>query len=264
MGLSALAAALTINVVLPVAPSMATLVSCLVPAIVVYWVVNSAILGAAMSAGGSRAFVSTFLELIKSETEMLVFAFAGGLCGLVMLEVSTWIGLVALVVVLIAADLLVISRPRPATVRMRHPGLGAAITQIGALSLAAGGSFVLAAPVGSFAAAAIGAIAASLLTFIVILVFYRRRMDAWHPRIAIGVVWADAPATAISAIVGSVAASASLVIGGAVAAGAGAATIAVAHWRRRRRAADDEDDALALALVELALLDRPQGSTPAS
>jgi len=230
----------------------------------VYWVLNNLLIAAALTFASSERFTELSTELIKSETEMLVFAFAGGLCGLVMLEVSTWIGLVALVVVLIAADLLVISRPHPATVRMRHPGLGAAITQIGSLSLAAGGSFVLADLVGPFAAAGIGAIAGSLLTFIVILGFYRRRMDAWHPRIAIGVVWADAPATAISAIVGSVAASVSLVIGAGVAAGAGAAAIAVAQWRRRRCAAADEDDAIALALVELALLDRPKGSTPAS
>lgn len=264
IGLSAMSAAWTVALLRPDPTDGFQLIACLAPAIVVYWFVNSAILGAAMAVGGSGSFNRHFAQLIKSETEMLVFAFAGGLCGFLMLEVDTWVGVLALALVLVAVDVLVISKPRPATVRMQHPGLAAAIGRMTTLLVSAGAAFGFTELLGPIGAAPLGAVAGGLLTFVTILGVYRRRMSAWEPQIALGVVWADAPEVIAAAVAGSVAASAGWVAGGIVVVVAVAAALAATRWRQGRRDDDDEKDALALALVQLALLDRPEHATPAS
>jgi hypothetical protein len=51
------------------------------------------------------------MALIRSDTVMLVFGLGGGLCGVVMVEVGTWVGLSTLVALLVALDVFVISVP---------------------------------------------------------------------------------------------------------------------------------------------------------
>jgi hypothetical protein len=264
IGMSAMAAAWTVELLRPEPADGLQLIACLAPAIVVYWVVNSAVLGAAMAVNGSGSFNHHVAQLIRSETEMLVFAFAGGLCGFVMLEVGTWVGVLALALVLVAVDVLVISKPRPATVRMQHPGLAAAVGRMTTVAVSAGAAFGFTELVGPIVAAPLGAVAGGVLTFATIVGVYWRRMSAWEPQIALGVVWADAPQVIAAAVAGSVAASVGWVAGVVVVIVAVAVAFAATRWRERRRDDEDEKDALALAIVQLALLDRPEHATPAS
>ena len=62
-----------------------------------YWMLNNALVGAALALVQKRALWVFVWELIRSETVMLVFAVGGAMCGLVMVEVSRWTGIAALV-----------------------------------------------------------------------------------------------------------------------------------------------------------------------
>ena len=55
--------------------------------------------------------IKSAIDLIKSDTVMLVFAVGGALCGLVMTEVAPWVGIVALAASLVALDVFVLSVP---------------------------------------------------------------------------------------------------------------------------------------------------------
>lgn len=75
-----------------------------------YWLLNNAVVGSAVGLVQGRGF-SCVWPLIRSDTVMLVFGLGGGLCGVVMVEVGTWVGLSTLVALLVALDVFVISVP---------------------------------------------------------------------------------------------------------------------------------------------------------
>jgi hypothetical protein len=75
-----------------------------------YWLVNNAIVGTAIGLT-YRRWRSTVVQLIRSDTVMLVFGFGGALCGIVMVEIGVGVGFAALVALLVALDVFVISVP---------------------------------------------------------------------------------------------------------------------------------------------------------
>ncbi len=77
----------------------------------VFWVLNNSIIGFAISAAQGRGAPRTIAGLIRSEAEMLVFAFLGFLTGYLFVEVGTWAGTIGLVALLVLVDVAVIRRP---------------------------------------------------------------------------------------------------------------------------------------------------------
>lgn len=227
-------------------------------AVVAYWLVNSTLLASASVLLRGGELRPTLLVLIRSETVMLVFALVGAWCGLVFIEVGTWEGVLALGGVLVAVDVLVISRPRPSTVRARHAGLPAAAARGVALLAAFGISFEVARGLNNVVAIPFGAIAGELIIFVATLGLLRRGLHCWDPVVAMGVAVADAPMVVLAALTGAVMVWAG-VVGAAVAASVGLALVGVrGWWRRRERVEPVRDEAAeerAHAIVEMALLD---------
>lgn len=78
---------------------------------VVYWCTNNIIVSFAIAISNRENILKTIWLLIRSDLAMLVFGFAGALCGVAMLTVSPWVGIVALVSLLVLLDVFVISAP---------------------------------------------------------------------------------------------------------------------------------------------------------
>ncbi len=83
-----------------------------IAAVAAYWFANNSILGIAIAIFERVPIVPRVVDLIRSETEMLLFALGGAGCGYLMATVSPIVGLLGLVLLLIAVDVLVIRRPR--------------------------------------------------------------------------------------------------------------------------------------------------------
>jgi hypothetical protein len=223
----------------------------------VYWFINNLATGAALTIV-TRDRVSPG-TLLRSETQMLVFAVAGALCGLLFLEVGLWAGAISLIVVLVAVDLLVISRPRPSSTRANHTGLATAATRVAGGGLAALAAFVLGAALYPVVGAVLGAAAGIIGLAVASLIALRRRSGIWDVQLAIGLALADAPYVAVASVAGGVGAATTLGIG-AVVAIAGALAVGVVLSRRRRsiEQARRLDDTEILAMLELVRAERRQ------
>ena len=110
-GLSALAAAAFVALVVDSGSPPRALVIAAFPTAIVYWIVNSTLLSIATTSLRGGSVVKSAMDLIKSDTVMLVFAVGGGLCGLVMTEIAPWVGIVTLAASLVALDVFVLSVP---------------------------------------------------------------------------------------------------------------------------------------------------------
>jgi hypothetical protein len=230
-------------------------------AILAYWLVNNILIGVVLAVVSGDRLSAKVLDLIRSETEMLLFALAGALCGLLFFEVGTWAGAVALAMVLVAVDVMVISRPHPYSVRMRHPGLPATVGR--AVACAAGVSAAYAATrwITVFVGVPIGVTVTLALATVVALGLLRHRVHAWDVSLAAGVALADAPYALVAGCAGAVAAAVGMSMGAIVA----AIGLVLATWMvslRQRRAVDASAEADRVhAIVERALLDAPQTSS---
>lgn len=224
-----------------------------------YWCANSVLLGAATALLGRAPFARTTIDLLRSETQMLVFAVAGALCGLLFLEVGLWAGAISLIVVLVAVDLLVISRPRPSSTRANHAGLATTATRVAGGGLAALAAFVLGTALYPVVGAVLGAAAGIIGLAVASLIALRRRSGIWDVQLAIGLALADAPYVAVASVAGGVGAATTLGIG-AVVAIAGALAVGVVLSRRRRsiEQARRLDDTEILAMLELVRAERRQ------
>lgn len=223
-----------------------------------YWMLNNALVGAALALVQKRALWVFVWELIRSETVMLVFAVGGAMCGLVMVEVSRWTGIAALVALLVALDVFVISVPAgPTTLRaawkmMVSRAAAAAVgCAVGAAIPRAIGSAVVGALLGGIFGLAAG-LATVTLVALVRLRLARARVDG---ALLLGFVVAEVALPAIGTASGIVGAFAGL--GPAIATAAGlviAASIA-ALWRRRADEPEVIDEDFLLATVAEAMFD---------
>jgi len=232
-----------------------------VPAVLLYWFVNSAVLAAAMALLERGQFRATFGSLVRSETQMIFFALLGGLCGLLVLEVGLWEGAAALVGVLVAVDMVVIARPRPFTVRMQHPGLMERLSQAASICGAGVVSYLAAGPLGPVAAWLAAMAFGAGTTFVVTALTLRSRVGAWDAPLALGVAMADAPLIVVAAVAGCVAGAVGPVPALVVGIVASASVLLGRAWQQRRSTPEPVDDVAALAILELALAERREGST---
>jgi hypothetical protein len=257
-GLSGAAAAAVVTLWAPAGASPLMLALLGLPATVVYWAANSFLLAVATSSlRGGSVWPSTW-ELIRSDTVMLVFAVGGALCGVVMTEVGPWVGIVALVAVLVSLDVFVISVPAgPAVLwsawRMALARLVAgAVAGFGAagVAVAVGGD-----PLGGFVALGAGialGLTAAVMIAIVRLVPGGGELDV---SLLAGFAVAELPLVILASSAG--------VIGAEVGAAAGLLTASalvivvsvLAAWRRHRDRPVPVDDAVLLAAVTEAIID---------
>src|SRR5262249_11922074 len=77
-------------------------------ALVAFWLVNSAVLAVAVAAIQGRNWLSVASDLIRSDTALVPFAVCGLACGYLIEATTAWMGWLALLATLAAADLLVI------------------------------------------------------------------------------------------------------------------------------------------------------------
>ena len=190
---------------------------------------------------------------------MLVFAFGGGICGVVMAEVGVWAGLSTLVALLVALDVFVISVPAGLSV----------LRSAWAIVLARGVSGGVAGTVGAvvtrgLAISALGAIAGLVAGMvagalvIVLIVGARLLVRHRHVDLAVlgGLVTAEFAFPVIGATCGVAVAVAGLSTGLIISSGVVVVGSLAVAWRRRSRNVSPpvDDDVLMAAVVE-AMLD---------
>lgn len=259
-GVSGLVAGLVVYAIdsMTVLPSEALVGLAAIPAVAAYWACNSFLIGAATAALGGRNVVAAIGELVRSETVMLVFAVGGAMCGLVMVEVSRWTGIAALVALLVALDVFVISVPAgPTTLRaawrmMVSRVAGAAVGGVvGAAIPRAVGSAVVGAILGGTIGLAAG-LATVTLVALVRLRLASARIDG---TLLLGFVVAEVALPAIGTVSGVVGAFAGLGPAIVTAAGLVIAASLAALWRRRAGKPEVIDEDLLLATVAEAMFD---------
>ena len=230
----------------------------IVVAVCIYWLLNNVLIGVAMSFVHRTSPRTLAWELVRSETAMLAFAFGGAICGLVMVEVSRWTGIAALVALLIALDVFVISVPAgPATLRSAWKMIVSRVVgaAVGGVVGAAVPKVLASAFVGALVGGVLG-LAAGLATVTLVALVRLRRSGAYLDRtVLVGFVLAEVALPAIGTAAGVVGALAGLGPGIATAAGLVIAASFVAGWRRRATNDDGVDDDLLLAAVTEAMFD---------
>lgn len=226
-------------------------------AVFAYWFLNNLAIGTVLSTMTPGPAWRHIVELLRSETEMLGFALAGALCGLLFIEVGVWAGALSLVLVLGAVDVLVISRPGPSSERTDHRGLAAALARTVSLAAGAAVSFALAEALHPLVGLVAGIATAIVVMTALTTVMLQRRLGAWDLRLAGGVALADAPYAAVAAIAGVVTALTDPAIGVAVASVGLVGVGGLLALRRHRVIAEPEvDDTQLLAMLELARAER--------
>jgi hypothetical protein len=257
-GLAALAGAGVFAIVTSRNSGSGDLALGLVLAVSTYWLVDNLLVAAALSSDRGGGFVDKAIDLVRSEPEMLLFGVAGGLVGLLFLEVGTWVGTAALVLVLVLVDVTVTSsanRASGARVQVMVSRLAIAC------SLAAGAALV-ASDLLSVGAVVVGVLVGAGVLFCWSTVAIWRRLRSWEFALAVGLVVPDLPIILLMSVGGFLAATAgALVALAVVTVGVTVGAIALSSWPRRPAANDPDEDLLITAAVELALLDRPDAPT---
>jgi hypothetical protein len=255
---STLAAAAVFNLVWW--PSLQAFLDVLIAGLIAtlaYWAVNCVMLAGATAIIGRKRFWPMTIELVRSETEMLGFALAGALCGLLFIEVGIWAGALALVLVLAAVDVLVISRPRPSSERTKHQGLAAVLARATGLLIGGGCAFAVAGVVHPLAGLVAGIASAVAVMTVLAMTMFHGALGTWDVRLGGGVAVADLPFALVAAIAGVVAATIDPAIGVGVASIGLVGTGGLLAWRRHHVGAEPEiDDAELLAMLELARAER--------
>jgi hypothetical protein len=237
--------------------SVVSLAAGTVLAVLVYWSLNNLAIGTVLSTIAPGGALTQILELVRSETEMLGFALAGALCGLLFIEVGIWAGALALVLVLAAVDVLVISRPRPSSERTKHQGLAAVLARATGLLIGGGCAFAVAGVVHPLAGLVAGIASAVAVMTVLAMTMFHGALGTWDVRLGGGVAVADLPFALVAAIAGVVAATIDPAIGVGVASIGLVGTGGLLAWRRHHVGAEPEiDDAELLAMLELARAER--------
>jgi hypothetical protein len=111
MSLAAGTAAFVFRVVAPPSNAIGVQLSIAgVLALSTFWIINSAILAAAVAALQGRRWLRVVLDLVRSDTALLPFALIGLGCGYLVGRAGEWIGWLALLVTLALADALLIRK----------------------------------------------------------------------------------------------------------------------------------------------------------
>lgn len=189
---------------------------------------------------------------------MLVFAVGGAMCGLVMVEVSPWTGIVALVALLVALDVFVISVPAgPTTLRAswRMTVSRVAGAAVGGIVGAAIPRAVGTTLVGAFLGGTIGLAAGLATVTLVALVRLRRARARIDGALLLGFVVAEIALPGIGTVSGVVGAFAGLGPAIVTAAGLVIAASVVASWRRRASEPEVIDEDYLFATVAEAMFD---------
>ncbi len=229
-----------------------------VPAAIGYWICNSALLGLATASLNGRPFPKVAWELVRSETVMLAFGVGGAMCGFVMIEVSRWTGVAALIALLVALDVFVISVPAgPANLRSAWKMVVTRIASaaVGGVVAAAIPRLVTSAVVGALLGGVLGLAAGLATVTVVALVRLRSSRTNLDRTVLIGFVVAEVAMPAIGTAGGVVGAIAGLGPGIATAAGLVIAASLVAWWRRRSIQEEPVDNDYLLAAVTEAMFD---------
>jgi hypothetical protein len=258
-GLSALATSGVLSVVRALDLSLGEAAVAFLVGVSTYWVINSLLLSIATAALSGERVRSQFVELIRSDTVMLVFAFGGGICGVVMAEVGVWAGLSTLVALLVALDVFVISVPAGLTmlrsawaIVLARGVSGGVAGSVGAVVTRGLAISVLGAIAGLVAGIVAGAVVVMCIVGARLLVRHR------HVDLALlaGLVTAESAFPVIGATCGVAVAVAGLSTGLIVSSGVVVVGSLGVAWRRRSRTVDPpvDDDVLMAAVVE-AMLD---------
>ncbi len=264
-GLSALAAAAFVALVVDSGAPPRALAIAAFPTAIVYWIVNSTLLSIATTSLRGGSVVKSAVDLIKSDTVMLVFAVGGGLCGLVMTEIAPWVGIVALAASLVALDVFVLSVPGgPAGLRstwrmvLTRLAAGAAAGLVAAMVVTAVAAPVVGAVTGFLAGLAVGLGGVSLVA--------AGRLSAAGSgldlRLLFGFAVAELPLVLIAASAGVVGAEAGAAAGFVTASVLVAVGSVVVASRRTSKPPAYADDDLLLAAVTEAILDGIPESLP--
>jgi hypothetical protein len=246
-------------------PAVVPTVIAIVASASTYWLFNSALVGLALALAQGRQPMVVILDLIKSDTVMLVFAVGGALCGLVMTEVGPWVGIVALAASLVALDVFVLSVPGGPSVlrsswRMIVTRMGSGV--VAGMSAAWVTDAIAAPGVGVMVGLGTG-VAAGLTGMSLVAVGRSRSAGApLDRRLLMGFAIGELPLVLIAACAG--------VVGAEVGAAAGFVTASVlvivgslaSAWNRARGGAASGDDDLLLAAVTEAILDGMPESLP--
>jgi hypothetical protein len=226
-------------------------------AVLVYWLLNNLAIGTVLSTITPGGAFGQTIELVRSETEMLGFALAGALCGLLFIEVGIWAGALALVLVLAAVDVLVISRPRPSSERTKHRGLAAVLARAAALLIGGGCALAVADAVHPLAGFVAGIASAVFVMTVLTMTILHGALGSWDARLAGGVAVADLPYAVVAAVAGVVAATIDPAIGVALASVGLIGIGGLLAWRRHHVVAEPQiDDTELLAMLELARAER--------
>ena len=261
IGLSALAAATVYDLILGADPSVVEVFAVCLPMVAIYWIVNSSVLAIAMALLERGKPFAIAVSLVRSETEMLLFAVGGAACGLVYSELSAWSGVLLLIALLVAADRLVLSRAHEPVPGVRSFQIINGTRLAIGCSLAAGAGFV-ANEFLSVGAVVVGVVAGAGALFCWSTVAVWRRLRSWEFALAAGLVIPDLPIVVLMSVGGFLAATVGAVVALAVVAGGvTVGAIVLSAWPRRPVVSDPDEDLLITAAVELALLDRPNAPT---
>ena len=260
-GISGLVSSLVGYSVLEQSNSLAWVCLSLVLIVFSYWITNSILVSFAIAISNRENILKTIWLLIRSDLSMLVFGFAGALCGVTMLMVSPWVGIAALVSLLVLLDVFVISAPT---------GL-AAIRQNWFLLTVRFGATIMAGVVGAVVTRAfdisvlsvlLGLLAAFVSALIVVALAVLARLGSSWP------AWRRPDAALVSGIValeiliplaGGLIGVLWVTAGPTVAIVVASATLIGISlgvlWRRHRPESEPIDEELALGAVMLAMFD---------
>jgi hypothetical protein len=258
VGFSGLSAALAYRALYSVALPLAV-----VAGVIAYWIINSLVLSAATSLLRGGRLLSTFRRLVTSETQMLGFAVVGGLCGVVFVRVGAWAGVLALLVLLAAVDVLVIHKRRPSTL-FSHLVNRRTLARAGVLALVTATAWLTTAAVGPVIGALSALCAGTFLCFGAVLLALRAPLRVWDHAAAAGWAVSELPVTLIAVIGGVLAAATGIVVALVTVVVAttlltAATTRALRHRRVEQASPEDE---LLLAAIDLALLEHLDVPSP--
>ncbi|MBM3671068.1 MAG: hypothetical protein FJW86_02600 [Actinobacteria bacterium] len=238
--------------------SLADSVVVLIPVVAVYWFVNTLLLAAALTLLRGAHFPQTVRLLLVSETPLLVFAVFGGLCGYSFLEHGHVIGVAALLLCILLADLFMV-RPRPIVHAASRTVFVATHAFLPVLSVAIG---VFAAQWDQWLAVAWLVVGVPLLTYLLALVRVRARISRWDRHLAIGVAVLEVPLVLSFGLAGAIAHWVGVEVGLFTAGGLAALLTLCARYFRRRELRARADDRRVAVAAERAVLEGRSLPTP--
>ncbi len=255
-GVSAAAASLLINQLEHLGIGSPAVWLSVLGATFLYWALNSLLLGLVFAALNRGSIRREVIELMRSDTLMLVFGLGGGLCGVAMVEDRLWVGVATLVALLVALDVFVISFPggaldlRARWVMLATRGISGGVAgTVGALVTRAVSVSVL----GAFAGIAAGVAAGVAVVAIIVLARLFVRYGSADAATVRGLLLVESVVPIVAASTAVVAVVAGLDVGllyASIVVIAFSVIVAVHRHRSAKRTRVEDDDVLLGAVVE--------------